>query len=333
MLNTFIDANLLISAQVTAAHANALYGSAALDLPRRGVNHVVGGIGSIAETLVNWIRQHGGTVMYKQTVERIDVVNGHATTVHTNSQRRNRNSQRSFTFDYLLANQTPWGLCKLLGEAAPQRLQREVAQRAPTWGAFMLYLGINQAKLPPDVASHHQVVLDHTKPLGETNSIFLSMSDPADDTRAPIGFRAANISTHTQIQPWWQLRNDPTRKTEYHERRDQYIAQMLTAAERAVPGFKDAVELLLPATPVTYEQWTGRPQGMVGGFPQESILKARGPGTGLGNTWLVGDSVFPGQSTAGVTLSGLRVARAVMHASRQRHPRRLYTLKRTLEST
>ena len=33
---------LLISAQTTAERAGALYGSAALDLPRRGVNHVRG---------------------------------------------------------------------------------------------------------------------------------------------------------------------------------------------------------------------------------------------------------------------------------------------------
>jgi hypothetical protein len=32
----------------------------------------------------------------------------------------------------------------------------------------------------------------------------------------------------------------------------------------------------------------------------------------LRNAWLVGDSIFPGQSTAGVTMGGLRVADEVM---------------------
>jgi hypothetical protein len=50
---------------------------------------------------------------------------------------------------------------------------------------------------------------------------------------------------------------------------------------------------------------------MVGGFPQTSLFKARGPRTGINNLRLVGDSVFPGQSTAGVTLGGLRVAEDV----------------------
>ena len=43
-----------------ANHASALYGSAALDLPRRGVNHVIGGMGALADTLVGWIRQQWG---------------------------------------------------------------------------------------------------------------------------------------------------------------------------------------------------------------------------------------------------------------------------------
>lgn len=317
MLDVFVDANLLISAQATAERANALYGSAALELPRRGVNHVLGGIGAIAETLVNWIRANGGEVLFKQTVDAIEVRDGRAVAVHTNRSRRNPRSRQTFTCDNLLANLTPWALRGLLGDAAPPRLAREIAQRGPTWGAFMLYLGVDAAKLPVLAAGHHQVVRDHTRPLGETNSVFISMSDPADATRAPAGMRAVNISTHTAIAPWWELRNDPARRQEYHERRDQYAAQMLETAERAIPGLGAAAKLILPATPVTYAHWTGRPQGMVGGFPQTSILDARGPGTGLPNVWLVGDSVFPGQSTAGVTLGALRVARAVQQRSRR----------------
>jgi phytoene dehydrogenase-like protein len=56
MFATFLDGQLLISAQTTADRADALYGSAALDLPRRGVNHVQGGIGSLAKTLAMGVK-------------------------------------------------------------------------------------------------------------------------------------------------------------------------------------------------------------------------------------------------------------------------------------
>ncbi len=312
MLRTFVDANLLISAQATAEAANALYGSAALDLPRRGVNHIDGGMGGIAETLVNWIQANGGAVQYKQRIDKIDVRGNKAVAVHTNLHKRNKHSRRIFECDNLLCNLTPWALRDLLKGTAPPSLQRETRRRDPTWGAFMLYLGLDQSKLPKMNANHHQIVRDHTKPLGETNSIFLSISQADDPTRAPAGMQAANISTHTEVGQWWRLRADPARKAEYHEKREQYVEAMLATAEARLPGFRDAVVEILPATPVTYETWTDRPMGMVGGFAQKSILQARSPWTGLDNAWLVGDSVFPGQSTAGVTLSGMRVARKVL---------------------
>ncbi|MEM7112584.1 MAG: NAD(P)/FAD-dependent oxidoreductase [Chloroflexota bacterium] len=305
MFRAFLDAQLLISAQTTSTEANALYGSAALDLPRRGVNHVHGGIGSLAKTLVEWIRVNGGKVLYRQQVMVVET-NGRSVAVTTAKGRR-------FTGDKLVANLTPWALADLLGEAAPSKLVQEVRKRPSTWGAFMLYLGVDTAKLPPSAqVGHHQVVVDHTKPLGEGNSVFVSFSDVEDDSRAPVGTQAVTLSTHTEIAPWWQLRQRQGEQA-YLERREQYAERLLSAAERALPGLSQAIVLCKPATPVTFEFYTRRPGGMVGGFAQKSLFQARGPQTGLPNVWLVGDSIFPGQSTAGVTLGGMRVATAVLH--------------------
>lgn len=306
-LRVFLDAQLLISAQAVSASANALYGSAALDLPRRGVNHVRTGIGALAQTLVNWIRQNGGTVHYRQMVEHIVVRGGRAVGVVTKRGLE-------LACDFVVANVTPWGLAKLLGEAAPSRLTRELTGRANTWGAFILYLGLDASRLPQGIPDHHQVVVDPTKPLGEGNSVFISLSDPTDITRAPEGMRAATLSTHTTVDTWWAAaKQDPA---VYAARKEEYTQRVLQAAERAIPGIGGAARLILPGTPLTFQFYTRRPLGMVGGFPQTSLLHARGPGTGLPNIWLVGDSVFPGQSTAGTTLGGWRVARAVTEATR-----------------
>ena len=304
MFTAFLDGQLLIAAQATAAHTNALYGSAALDLPRRGVNHVQGGIGSLAKTLVQWLRDNGGEVLFRQKAERIEMKNGRqATTLHTNKHQ-------TFTADNIIANLTPWALSDLLGGHASPDLKREVQQREATWGAFTLYLGLDTAQLPLLTASHHQVIVDYTQPLGEGNSVFISLSDTNDTNRAPKGMRTATLSTHTAVSPWWQLRYSD--QAAYEARRSTYAERLLTAAERAIPGLRQAVRLCLPGTPITFEFFTKRPSGMVGGFPQNSLFNARGPRTGIPNLWLVGDSIFPGQSTAGVTLGGMRVATAVL---------------------
>lgn len=305
---TFLDLQLLISAQTTARSASALYGSAALDLPRRGVNHVRTGIGALALTLVRWIRENGGEIHYRQPVTEIIVQKGRAVGVRTSKGL-------DLSADNIVANLTPWGLAQLLGGDAPPALCEETRHRPATWGAFTLYLGLDSSRLPADIPDHHQVIADTQLPLGEGNSVFISLSDPVDLTRAPSGMRAATLSTHTAVAPWWELaKKDPQA---YGQRKAEYVERVLNSAERAIPGIRSAARLVLPGTPVTFQFYTNRPLGMVGGFPQTSLFRARGPWTGIRNLWLVGDSIFPGQSTAGTTLGGWRVAEAVLKASRK----------------
>lgn len=313
---TFVDAQLLIAAQTISPHAHALYGSAALDLPRRGVNHVRGGVGALAQTLADWIRTNGGQVLFRQNVERLEVQNGRVAAAYTNKGLR-------VEADAFVANLTPWALAEVLGKAAPKKLRREVAQRPPTWGAFTLYLGLDNSRLPSNMPTHHQVVVNPHQPLGETNSVFISLSEIHDAQRAPTGTRAATLSTHTAVAPWLALKQKDV--TAYEARKADYAEKMLMAAERALPGLRSAIKLQLPGTPATFEFYARRPQGMVGGFPQTSLFNVRGPATGLPNLWLVGDSIFPGQSTAGVTLGGLRVARNIL----QTHPPRRSTIRET----
>jgi phytoene dehydrogenase-like protein len=187
----------------------------------------------------------------------------------------------------------------------------------------VLHVGVNNASLPKDVDDHHQVIVSMDGELGEGRSIFVSMSPEWDTSRAPNGYRAVTVSTHTQIQPWWDLL--ATDKTAYAERKQAYAERMIAAIDTAIPGFKAGAELILPGTPVTYQFYTQRHMGMVGGFPQTSLFKARGPKTGVANIRLVGDSIFPGQSTAGVTLGAIRVAQQVTRTLSSTQAMQTYT--------
>jgi C-3',4' desaturase CrtD len=303
VFRTFLDAQLLISAQAGANRANAIYGSAALDLPRRGVNYVNGGMGSLAKTLVSWIRDNGGEVLYRQKVDHIEVKRGRARSVRTEKGG-------TFTADNIIANVTPWALVNLLGTAAPTNLKRALSRKGVTWGAFTLYLGLDKSALGEVNATHHQVIADYARPLGEGNSVFISLADSDDSVRGPEGHLPATLSTHTKVAPWWQLYN--TDKDAYYKQRRVYIEEMQAAAERAVPGLKQATRLTLPGTPIDFEYFTRRPMGLVGGFPQTSLFSSMGSRTGISNLFMVGDSVFPGQSTAAVTLGAMRVSDQIL---------------------
>lgn len=304
-LRLFVDAQLLISAQALSDEANALYAAAALDLPRRGVAHLVGGMGAIAETLAAAVRAHGGRVLYRQEAVRIHRQNGLPSAVETKRGE-------TFPADLVIANLTPWDAASLLD--GPSSLPRRLPAEPDGWGAFMLYVGLDGSILPEDFPLHHQVVA--RRPLGAGNSVFASLNPVWDTSRAPAGQRALTLSTHTDLASWWRLYQ--TDRAAYAARKDEWIGKVLATAETALPGLRSAARLVLSGTPVTFQRFTRRKLGWVGGFPQTSLLSGLGPRLAP-NLLLVGDSIFPGQSTAAVALGGLRVARAALRQIQPRH--------------
>jgi C-3',4' desaturase CrtD len=298
-LRLFVDAQLLISAQTTSEYANALYGAAALDLPRRGLVHLEGGLGAIAQTLIKALHQHGGRILYRQEAVRIQRQNGRPVSVQTKSGQ-------TFPADTVINNLTPWNTAALLEGKQPAALRR-LPSRPAGWGAFMVYVGLEDAVIPKDFPLHHQLVI--RRPLGEGNTLFASLSPAWDTSRAPAGKRALTLSTHTNLDSWWQLyENDPGA---YAARKAEYTEKVLAAAELVLPGLRSAACLVLPGTPITFQRFTRRMLGWVGGFPQTGLFQSFGPQLGP-NLWLVGDSIFPGQSTAAAALGGLRVALRVL---------------------
>lgn len=292
----FVDAQLLISAQTTSKHANALYGASALDLPRRSVVHLSGGMGTIANLLVESLKKQGGEIMFRQQVTK--VFSGKDNTFLIETARKDR-----FDADIVVFNLPPWNIARILGDEAPGRIKKLPIYPKSGWGAFMLYVGVDESVIPSHLPLHNQVIMK--EPLGEGNTVFISISPAWDPSRAPRGKRAITISTHTQFLPWWYLyEND---RQAYDRAKQDYTNRILMAASRLFPQFKEASQLILPGTPVTFERFTRRAWGWVGGFPQTSLFQSWGPRI-KNNLWMVGDSVFPGQSVAAVALGGLRVA-------------------------
>jgi phytoene dehydrogenase-like protein len=167
----------------------------------------------------------------------------------------------------------------------------------------VVYLGLDGTAVPADFQLHHQIVV--RRPFGEGNTVFASFSPAWDAGRAPMGHRAVTLSTHTKLEGWQQLYDQD--RPAYTARKAKLTEKVIRAAEIALPGMREAACLILPGTPVTFQHFTRRKWGWVGGFPQTNLLRALPPRLGP-NMWLVGDSIFPGQSTAAVALGGLRVA-------------------------
>jgi C-3',4' desaturase CrtD len=302
-MRLFLDAQLLISAQTTSQSANALYGAAALDLARQGVAHIPGGMGTLAEKLVQVISSNGGQVHFRQQVLKVKEDKEGYFQVKT--KRKD-----IFHADAIVFNLPPWNILSLLDGAVPSRLRRMSSRPRDGWGAFMAYLGLDAHGLNEDMALHHQVI--RRSPLGEGNSIFMSLSPAWDESRAPAGKRALTISTHTALEPWWDLFEHD--QAAYEDRKAEYLERLLAGARKVLPDIKERIELSLPGTPVTFQRFTRRAWGWVGGFPQTNLLRSWGPRLAP-RMWIVGDAIFPGQSVPAVMLGGLRVSRGIIEST------------------
>ncbi|NVB38693.1 FAD-dependent oxidoreductase [Pseudenhygromyxa sp. WMMC2535] len=305
-LRQVVDGLLLISAQATSARALAVYGAAALDFPWRGVFHLRGGMGGMAETFAEALRKHGGELLTRRRVRAIARRDGRVLAVLTDAGER-------FEADHVVVNSTPWNLRALLDPQDGPLPDALAELRDPerdidgAWGAFVLHCGVDQRVLDEGAPLHHQVHLGG--PMGEANTAFISLSPAWDLERAPPGKRAVTITTHTRLEPWWRLVNrDPQA---YAVHKASYQDRLLAAAEAAIPGFRRNLDHVFAGTPVTYQSYTGRARGWVGGVPQTSLRTSFGSALG-GGLHLVGDSLFPGQSTLAVASSSLRVASGLL---------------------
>ena len=299
-LRIYLDALCQITVQCGVEEAEALFAMSTMDYYFRGTGHVRGWIGELAWALSRAIESNGGDVIY---TNRVKGARRGADGRWVVEARRGE-----LTAPFLVANLLPHNIRDLLGLSIGDNstLDRLASAVEGGWGAAMLYLTAR----PPEGASPHahhlELIQDPGAPFMEGNHLFCSISGEADEGRAPGGLRTITISTHI---PW---RAYAARSAE--EQAD-YIrgvqATMREGFEALAPKWAAGVESEMPASPRTFERFTGRHGGLVGGIPRRAgihnyrDLLPQEPAPGL---FMVGDTVFPGQSTLATAIGGVKVA-------------------------
>lgn len=288
--DALIDALLLDATGATSDECSAVQGAIALDLYRRGCQWVDGGTGALAMRLVRAIRGLGGTVRFGLGVRRLLRGDARWVLVFDDGARVEART--------VVANTPPGGLDLLLGR--PPRLP----QPGAAWGAFVLHLGIDASGLER-IHPFHQVVAD-SRGLDRPGANVLVSVFPGRGLRADRW----SISASTHVTPH-EFAVPPGEAC----RRRACLEERLLAAVRAViPDVDGRTRLLRSATPSTYQRYTSRPGGFVGGLKQvPSVVALRAPGHREGPGLVIaGDHTFPGQGTVGTALSGINAARDVL---------------------
>lgn len=311
----FIDAQLQMFGLRDSQTCAYLYAAVALTIPLRGMYGICGGIGELAKALVESIKRCGGTVRFNSTVLRLAFdTSGRAIGVDLLSGERIEATRA------VISNLTVWDTYeRLVGSARTPRAVRRRLKSLRGWGAYLLYLGMDEATAQRLSADHILALTGWGEDEAydaETSQLMFAAA-PAHDARAPEGKRAVTVSTFTEPTQWFAYHEDESE----HEAQDQ--AALETCWQRlhsALPELADGIEVIETATPRTFFEDTRRKLGMVGGIGQS--LDVFGPQalthrTALPNLFLVGDSTFPGLGVAAVTQSGLVVANEIAPPSKR----------------
>ncbi len=300
ILRKYLDAVCQITVQAPADKAEALFALGATDYFFRGTGHIHGGIGELATAIVEALETRGVDVRLADEVRGLSR-SGDRWTVEA---RRG-----SVEVGDVVANLLPTVVDRIAdGESrALQKLSKRVDDG---WGAAMLYLMLDDDPSLRDHPFHWQLVDDLDGPFRHGNHVFVSACGRDEiPLRSPDGRRTATVSTHLDVGELRAMSED---------QRGEFVAKiqerMRATIERRAPEVWACVADEMTASPRTWERFTARPGGLVGGVPRNASLThylGLKPRTYAPHLRLVGDSVFPGQSVMATFVGGQCTARAI----------------------
>lgn len=284
---SLMDEMLLISTQSTAKEVNALIGTlGACYLSDTWVPH--GGMTALGDQLLERFKEFKGELLLRTKALGIEKDNQHWKV----------QTQKSEFFCHKLISTLPMWNHKELG---PKGLEEQIStwekHHPDAWGAVSAYQGVS-FKTPPE-SCYFQV---HTReiPYSEGHSVFISLSHPKDHSRAKEGTQTLTASVHSHEESWPHAR----KSTEYLNQKKELSKAFQKVFEKTFSEY--GVEFLGKleiGTPYTFERYTGRYKGRVGGLPHKrlkTLLTYPSSQTKLEGFYRLGDTVFPGQGVVGV---------------------------------
>ena len=300
----FLNLQLKLYSQEDVYNTAALYGSTVLQMCQQphGLWHMNKSMQSLSEGLEDSLHKTGANIFFGQEVNSI-IFDSQAKCWKVFA--KSKNSYLEYQANDLVYTPPPQSLLNHLKDLLikEQSYKNRLTTLPAPSGALVFYSALKKKHIKKISSNHYQFVSN------ELGSLFVSISKEGDG-RAPKGEITLIASLFTKTQDWFNLE-----KKKYIEKKKEYLEKISFELESQ---FNIASENWLHkelATPLGFEKWTNRPNGIVGGLGQNPDifglfgLSSRTPFQGL---WLCGDSIYPGEGTAGVSQSALMVSRQIL---------------------
>jgi prolycopene isomerase len=269
-----------------------------------GINYPKGGVGKIAEKLVEGLINHGGEIHYKSRVKKIITEQGRSVGVELADGKIYRGRR-------IVSNATRWDTFEKLlpKENLPPREQKwqNNYQKSPSF--LSVHLGVKADVLPPGTECHH-IILENWENMEKSEgTIFVSIPTLLDPSLAPEGYHIIHTFTPSWIKEWQNLS-----PSEYEVRKEERAGVLIERLEKIFPGLDQGLDFMEIGTPITHRRYLGRMDGSYGPIPTHKLwglLPMPFNRTVIPGLYCVGDSTFPGQGLNAVAFSGFACAHRI----------------------
>jgi prolycopene isomerase len=269
-----------------------------------GINYPKGGVGQIAQKLVEGLEKAGGQIQYKARVKKIITEKGKAIGVEL------ANGKEIFA-KRIISNATRWDTFeKLLPADEMPTAEKKWRQRYEKSPSFLsLHLGVEASVLPPGTDCHHILLEDWDKMEATEGTVLVSIPTLLDPDLAPEGYHIIHAFTPSWIQEWEGLA-----AKEYEEKKEAAAGRIIERLEKIFPGLDAGLDYMEVGTARSHRRFLGREDGTYGPIPKRKLMGLLGMPfnrTSIPGLYCVGDSTFPGQGLNAVAFSGFACAHRV----------------------
>jgi prolycopene isomerase len=269
-----------------------------------GVNYPKGGVGIIAQKLVEGLEKAGGQIQYQARVNKVLIEKGRAVGVELASGQIYRGKR-------IVSNATRWDTFNKLipVDKIPntEKLWQQRYEKSPSF--LSLHMGVQSSVLPNNTECHHILLEDWAKMTAAEGTIFVSIPTLLDPDLAPEGYHIIHAFTPHWINDWQNLS-----ASEYEAKKEAAAGRIIDRLEKIFPGLDAGLDYLEVGTPRTHRRFLGREDGTYGPIPRRKLWGLLGMPfnrTAIRGLYCVGDSTFPGQGLNAVAFSGFACAHRI----------------------
>jgi prolycopene isomerase len=294
----FIDMECYCWSVMPASHTPMINaGMVFSDRHYGGINYPKGGVGQIAQKLVEGLEKVGGEIQYKARATKILVEQGKAVGVKLANGEEYRAKR-------IVSNATRWDTFeKLISPEQMPAAEKKWQQRYKKSPSFLsLHLGVAAEVLSPGTECHHILLEDWQTMEEAEGTIFVSIPTLLDPSLAPEGHHIIHTFTPSWIEDWQGLSPQA-----YQEKKEAAASRLINRLESIFPGLNDSLDYQEVGTPRTHRRFLGRDDGTYGPIPRRKLaglLSMPFNRTAIAGLYCVGDSTFPGQGLNAVAFSG-----------------------------